>query len=80
VTQRPSTQENLKSVEEVTDVWLGQHGDLFLKRISEFCAENGGVAMDALPVVTKPAEEKLVTITFYSQKTVGMFVLNGLCR
>lgn len=57
---RPSTLDNLKNIEEVTDVWLARHGSLFLKRIVEFCANNGDVAMDIPPVVTKPAEEKLV--------------------
>lgn len=59
-THRPSTLDNLKNIEEVTDVWLARHGSLFLKRIVEFCANNGDVAMDIPQVVTKHAEEKLV--------------------
>ena len=57
---RPSTLDNLKSIEEVTDIWLGRHGNLFLKRIAEFCANNGDVPMDVSPAVIKPPKEKLV--------------------
>ena len=52
--------DNLKGIEGVSDVWLANHGKVFLKRIAEFCSNNGNVPMDVPPVVTKPAEEKLV--------------------
>lgn len=60
---RPSTLDTLKSIEEVTDVWLDQHGSLFLKRIAEFCANNEDVEMDIQPV---NAEEKLVCLGSYA--------------
>ena len=74
---RPSTFHILKNIEEVTDVWLEQHGGLFLKRIAEFCANNGDVEMDIEPVHTKLAVEKLVRLCS-SCYTVS--VLCGMCR
>lgn len=41
-------------------MWLKQHGDLFLKKIAEFCSANENVSMDMSPVGVKSAEEKLV--------------------
>ena len=59
---RPSTNDSLRAIEGVTEIWLKQHGDLFLKKISEFCSNNS-ILMDVVPVVMNSCEEKLVTVS-----------------
>lgn len=59
---RPSTTESLKAIEGVSENWLKLYGRHFLKQITEFCTDSGNVAMDVPPMITRPAEEKLVRV------------------
>lgn len=56
---RPSTLEALQAIEGVTEVWLKQHGHLFLKRIAEFCSDKSDLLMD-VPAVAEEIPEEIV--------------------
>ncbi len=58
----------------MSEVWLKDYGDPFLKRIVEFCSNNGDIQMDLSRVVTKLIGEKLVNVC-----TLLMLLLLYVC-
>lgn len=59
--RRPSTIKSVEAIEGVSENWLKQHGEAFLKRVTEFCSHKENISMDVPLVVIKPPEEVLVS-------------------